>query len=99
MAGIISGGSDSSAFAEIVARLNQLQETIFEILSRLDGTLKDPLTVDEFAELTARAPYTVRAWIKKGLLRAERVAGTGPKGRLLIRRDELKRLIAAHHKN
>ena len=80
---------------EIVARLGDLQESMSEVMERLAGATKEILTVDEFAAQTGRAPYTVRSWIKAGRIKAERVAGTGPKGRLLIRRCELDRLIAS----
>ena len=65
------------------------------IRSALDGSRTPLLTVEEVARLVGRHPYTIRSWIKAGRLRATRVAGTGPKGRLLIRCEELDRLVEA----
>jgi hypothetical protein len=79
---------------EIVARLGDLQESMKEINEKLAGTMKNFFTVEEFGNHTGRAPYTVRSYIKAGLIKAERIAGTGPKGRLLIPRSELAKLIA-----
>src|SRR4051794_40794523 len=60
----------------------------------VEGNRKPLLTVDEVARLTGRAAYTVRAWIKQGRLAATRVHGSGPKGRLLVPREQLDRLLA-----
>ena len=72
--------------------VNEVRETVREIRDRLAGTTKSHYTVEEVAEMTGRAPYTVRTWIKAGRLQAERVDGSGPRGRLLIPHGE----FAAH---
>lgn len=60
----------------------------------LEQTRKPLLTVTEVARLVGRDEYTIRRWIKEHKLSATRVSGTGPKGRLLVRRDDLDRLLA-----
>jgi excisionase family DNA binding protein len=84
------GSADRLALvlAEILAGVRDIRETIA-------GLRKDWYTVGEVSELTGRTAYTVRRWIATGRLRASRVSGTGPKGRLLIGREELQGLIAA----
>jgi len=66
-----------------------------EIRDRLAGSHKDWYTVEEVAHLTGRSAYTIRRWIKATRLEAVRVQDTGPRGRLLIARDQLHRLTAA----
>lgn len=87
---MVRGESDSSQLIYSVRR-------ILDIVSRLEDRLvlgqKSHLSVDECAELVGRSSYTVRRWITTGLIRAERVSGTGPRGRLLIPREELDRVI------
>ena len=73
-------------FARILTELKALREL-------LHGSRKPLLTIDEVARLTGRNPYTVRTWVKTGRLAATRVHGTGPRGRLLVARDELDRLL------
>lgn len=84
-------GDDLSLVLDI---LHRLSGDVQDIKEKLDGTQKSHYVVDEVARMTGRAPYTVRTWIRSGRIRAERVAGTGPKGRLLIPREELAKLIA-----
>lgn len=64
-----------------------------EVHAKVSGQAKSHMTVDEVAQITARSAYTVRRWIKERLIRADRVKGSGPKGRLLIPREELQRII------
>jgi excisionase family DNA binding protein len=74
--------------------LEQLLVNVREIRELLAGSHKDWYTVEEVAELTGRTPYTIRRWVKEDRITATRVSGTGPRGRLLIAREQLQRLIA-----
>jgi excisionase family DNA binding protein len=80
---------------QLLATLGKLFASVEEVRSLVSHTTKDFYTVDEVCEVTGRAPYTVRRWIKEGRITATRVEGTGPKGRLLIARSELAKLIKA----
>jgi excisionase family DNA binding protein len=84
-------GSDS----EVPAWVSPLRDKLDQILDILRGKRKPVLTVGEVAQLVGRTPYTVRRWIAEGRLRARKVEGGGaPRGRLLIERGELDRLLA-----
>jgi excisionase family DNA binding protein len=74
--------------------LAQILSTVLEIRALLAGTRKPYYAVEEVARLTGRSGYTVRRWIAEHRIQATRVAGTGPKGRLLIAATELDKLIA-----
>ena len=93
----------------VLARLSQMESRIDDlcghlpaVLQKLDalrdllaGRRKDNFVVEEVAELTGRSEYTIRRWIAEGKLKAVRIAEGGPRGRLLIPRAELDRLVAA----
>jgi excisionase family DNA binding protein len=81
------------AVTALVFELRELKETVREFRQQLSETTKPLLTVEEVAELVGRAAYTVRSWISAGKINAIRVSGTGPRGRLLIPRSELEKLI------
>lgn len=76
-----------------------LQQTLATVLAQLDEILRavrreyrDFLTVEDVAAALGRSAYTIRRWIADGRVRATRIAGTGPRGRLLVPYDELRRL-------
>jgi excisionase family DNA binding protein len=79
----------------LVAVLDHLLAEVHDIRGLLEGRLKSLYTVEEIAEITGRSAYTIRRWIAEGRLGATRVAGTGPRGRLLISRVELAKLVPA----
>jgi excisionase family DNA binding protein len=78
---------ETAALERVLAELRVIRELI-------EQTRKPILTVAEVARLVGRSEYTVRRWVGEGRLPATRVSGTGPAGRLLVRRDDVDRLIA-----
>jgi excisionase family DNA binding protein len=83
----------SISWSELLTLLNRLCAMIDSLQQQLAGVRKEWMTVEEVAQATCRSAFTVRRWISEGRLKATRVAGTGPKGRLLISRDQLDSLI------
>jgi excisionase family DNA binding protein len=77
----------AEALAMILTRLDAIHEV-------LAGVAKSHYTVDEVARLVGRSAYTVRRWIGERRINASRIAETGPRGRLLIAREEVAKLIA-----
>ncbi|MFO0952628.1 MAG: helix-turn-helix domain-containing protein [Isosphaeraceae bacterium] len=82
-----------AALANIDARLAAIDALLGSVLGTLSGRCKPHYTVEEVAELTSRSPYTVRRWVAEGRITATRLAEGGPRGRLLIARAELDRLV------
>jgi excisionase family DNA binding protein len=79
----------------VVRKLPSLDARLIELRELLVSRRKDHFVVEEIAELTGRSAYTVRRWISEGKLRAIRLQDGGPRGRLLIPRSELERIVAA----
>jgi len=93
-----AGGTGRAGVGDVGALtpvLNQILSALDEIRARLAGSHKPWLTVEEVAQLTGRSDYTVRRWVKEGKLTAVRLQDTGPRGRLLIAYDQLRRLTDA----
>ena len=70
--------------AEMLDRLLSQMTTILAVVDKifqlLAGVRKSHYTVEEVGELTGRAPYTVRTWIKQGVIKATRVNVRAPRG-------------------
>jgi len=79
--------------AELMAVLKHLLTAIDDIRDQLSGTHKSHYCVEEVARMTGRSPYTIRRWVAERRLKATKVEGTGPKGRLLIPHEDVSRLI------
>ena len=87
---------ENSTVREILNRLDRLsaiEQRLAAIEEQLRGTRKDYLSIRELADLFGRSEYTIRRWIKVNKLQALRVEGTGPRGRLLVHRAEVDKLI------
>lgn len=82
--------TDESALLTVLA---QIRRDLADLRQALAGARKDYYTVEEVARLVGRSAYTVRRWITEGRIRATRVTGTGPRGKLLVPRDQLAVLI------
>ena len=83
-----------SQIADLCGRLPAVLEKLDRLDELLTGRRKENFVVEEVAELTGRSEYTIRRWITEGKLKAVRIAEGGPRGRLLIPRAELDRLVA-----
>lgn len=73
-----------------------LGRTIIEKLQLIEDVLrareKPYHSVEDVAQRYGRSAYTVRRWISEGRLKATRLRDGGPRGRLMIAREELTRL-------
>ena len=100
----VNGNSDpvSQQFRELTINLREIindhfrriEEKVDELHAVLAARRKDNYVVGEVAEMTGRSEYTIRRWITEGRLSAIRISDGGPRGRLLVPRVELERLIA-----
>lgn len=79
---------------EMCELLCSLKVAVEDVRTQLAAKRKGLYTVPEIADLVGRSSYTIRRWISEGRIRAIRIEGTGPKGRLLIARDQLDALIS-----
>ncbi len=81
------------SLSELAGVLQRLEFKLDSLHELLVGQRKDQYTVEEVAAAVGRAEYTVRRWIKEKRLQATRISGTGDRGRLLIPRAELEKLV------
>ena len=80
--------------ADLCGHLPTVLEKLDCLRELLTGRRKENFVVEEVAELTGRSEYTIRRWITEGKLKAVRISEGGPRGRLLIPRGELDKLVA-----
>jgi hypothetical protein len=85
--------TDDGTVADVLAVLRRLDTKVESLRSLLGQQRKENYTIGEFAQVVGRSPYTARRWVNEGKVAAIRVQGTGPRGRLLIPRRELDRVI------
>jgi excisionase family DNA binding protein len=88
-------GPAEPTIEEMFGLLVHVKLAVDAIRGQLAAKHKPSYTVAEVAELTGRSSYTVRRWIAEGRIKAIRIQGTGPKGRLLVPRDQLESLVSA----
>jgi len=84
---------DQSDLSQMLGLLRTLDAKVEDLRSIMTRRRKEHLTVEEGGEAVGRSAYTVRRWVTERKIRAIRVEGTGPRGRLIIPRTELDRLI------
>ena len=78
---------------EVLAQLGLLQQAMTDLRDEMHDRRKPFVTVREAAAQCCRSEYTIRRWIAQGRVKASKVEGTGPHGRLLVARDDLERLL------
>ena len=91
-AAAVPPGEEAARLGPLLA---EILDGVRDLRELLAGVRKEWYTVEELAALTGRSAYTVRRWAKAGLIQATRVSGTGPRGRLLVGHDEVRKLIDA----
>jgi excisionase family DNA binding protein len=82
----------SNATLDLAALVGELRQLLAHLPQQNSNSARF-FTTEQIAQLSGRSAYTVRRWISQGRLRATRVTGTGPRGRLLIPATELEKLI------
>ncbi len=83
----------SDPLDDMVEVLHYVKVAVDDIRSSLSASHKPLYTVEEVARLTGRSSYTIRRWVADGRIHATRVQGSGPKGKLLIPRDQLHAIV------
>jgi excisionase family DNA binding protein len=78
---------------DLAAAVTVILSDLREIKAVISGRIKAHYTIEEVAQMVGRSAFTVRRWVSEKRITATRVSGTGPKGKLLISREQLATLI------
>jgi excisionase family DNA binding protein len=87
--------SMEAMISELREKLPLMEDKIEKVRELFGRRRKEHYLVEEIAELTGRSAYTIRRWVGEGKLNAIRLRDGGPRGKLLVPRSELDRLVAA----
>ena len=90
----LAGPQPVDKIEEIYGLVHYLKRAIDDIREKLTSARKPFYTVGEVAAIVGRSAFTVRRWLHEGRITATRLHGTGPRGRLLIARDQLDVLVS-----
>ncbi len=85
-----TNGAMKRAMEEAARAVEEQPEIIRQ---RVRANAKDFYKVEEFAQLAHRGTGKVRGWIARGSIESVRVAGKGPRGKLMIPGKELEKLF------
>ena len=69
-----AGDSPQIRVEQLLGMIPAMVKDVGEIRRLLSDRRKDYYTIDEFAEIVRRAPYTIRTWVKDGRVGAIRVS-------------------------
>ena len=82
---------------KIYELLCELSHSLQAIREQFTAAKKDFYTVAELIPIVGRSAFTIRRWINEKLIDAIRIAGTGPKGRLLVPQVAIGKVDCIRH--
>jgi excisionase family DNA binding protein len=95
----VCGKADPAVPGELPALLADVRDLLARFRDAVGGAAQPLYSINDVARYTGRTTEAVRRWVSDGHLKACRVAGTGGRGKLMIHRDELLRLLTPSHEH